>query len=312
MTHRRAYAGALLVLTAACGTSEPTTTTSSSSTAAGGTSGSGGADAAGGTVSHPTTPRAEFIPEATGPCPALTKGTVTFSPDGVARDVLLWIDPAKAKAGDGPLVFFWHGVGGDPSEASYALGSALSAVTDMGGVVAAPYPGPGGTILPWALCLGGNDESDLRLADEVLACAASTVGIDLRRIYSVGFSAGAMHTEQFAARRSGYLAAIVAYSGARLGSPDEQDPTNLYPAMLFHGGPQDQVSVNFATSTETYYQTLVSEGHFAFICSHGLGHTVPSNGRAPAWQFLQDHPFGVTPEPYAEGLPAEFPSYCTL
>ena len=30
------------------------------------------------------------------------------------------------------------------------------------------------------------------------------------------------------------------------------------------------------------------------------------------WQFMKDHPFGVTPEPYANGLPASFPSYCKI
>jgi len=30
------------------------------------------------------------------------------------------------------------------------------------------------------------------------------------------------------------------------------------------------------------------------------------------WLFCKDHPFGVTPEPYKSGLPAGFPSHCTI
>ena len=120
-------------------------------------------------------------------------------------------------------------------------------------------------------------------------------------------------TEQFAARRSGYLASIVAYSGARLGTVvEEQLPANKYPAMLFHGGPNDTVVVNFAEQQNKYHEALTAEGHFSFICDHGKGHTVPSDGRAAAWQFLQDHPYGTQPEPYLGGLPVGFPSYCSL
>jgi hypothetical protein len=31
-----------------------------------------------------------------------------------------------------------------------------------------------------------------------------------------------------------------------------------------------------------------------------------------AWQFLQSHPLGVNPEPYANGLPNGLASYCRV
>jgi hypothetical protein len=104
----------------------------------------------------------------------------------------------------------------------------------------------------------------------------------------------------------------VDYSGALEGNPRQEDPTNKYAAMLFYGGPNDQVIVDFGTATTQYHKTLTDQGHFSFICDHNQGHTVPIGGRASAWQFLQDHPFGVSPEPYLGGLPDGFPSYCTL
>lgn len=299
---------ALVIALSACGSNTSDTTSSGT----GGTGGTGGGATGTGGSALPTEPPAQFVPQATGPCPELTEGKQTFSPDGVARDALVWIDPAKAAAQDGPLVFFWHGAGGDPSEATYALGSALSAIKDMGGVVIAPYHDPASTLLPWYLCLGGTDEGDLRVADEALACAIAKVGVDMRRIHSVGFSAGAMNTEQFAARRSGYIASIVAYSGSRIGAVEEQNPDNKYPAMLFHGGPSDMVITNFEDGAHNYHDLLTEAGHFSFLCNHGKGHTVPSDGRASAWQFLLDHPFGTRPEPYEKGLPAGFPSYCAL
>jgi len=77
-------------------------------------------------------------------------------------------------------------------------------------------------------------------------------------------------------------------------------------------GPNDQVIVDFATATKAYHDALVMEGHFVIVCDHDMGHTVPASGVASGWQFLLDHPFGVTPEPYAKGLPKSFPSYCVL
>ncbi len=219
-----------------------------------------------------------------------------------------------AKSMDGPLVFFWHGVGGSPTDATYALGNTvIDEITAMGGIVAAPVHDPAAGQFPWYLTLGGTDETDLLVADEVLGCAIEKVGVDMRRIHSVGFSAGAMNTTQVGWRRSGYIASVVTFSGAQLGNvtPD-QDPTNLFPAMVVHGGPEDIVIIKFMDQSIKYADGLKAAGHFAFICNHGKEHTVPSDIRAPAWQFLKDHPFGQQPEPYLNGLPEGFPAYCAL
>jgi predicted esterase len=281
-----------------------------------GTGGGGGSDGSGGagggsTAGH-TTPDPQFLPTATGACPDFTSGKNTFSPAGIpARDVLLWLGAAGAQPG--PLVFFWHGAGGDPSEAPAALGTkAMSGIQAAGGIVAAPYHDPTSTTLPWFLSLGGAQDDDLKVADEILACAIARKSVDLRRIHSVGFSAGAMNTEQFMARRSGWLASEVVYSGAQIGMPPVQDDTNKYPGMLFFGGPSDVVIISFATETQNYHDWMTMNGHFSFMCNHNMGHTVPSSGVNSAYQFLQDHPFGVSPEPYAKALPAGFPSYCSL
>jgi predicted esterase len=254
-----------------------------------------------------------YLPKPSGACPDFAApSTITVTPDGKARNVRLWIgDEAKTK--DGPIVFFWHGAGGSPDDATYALSQAvIDEIVASGGIVAAPVHDPNAGQLPWYLCLGGTDESDLRVMDEVLACAIEKVGVDLRRIHSVGFSAGAMNTTQIGWRRSGYIASVVTFSGAQVGVPPDEDPTNKFPAMIFDGGAKDIVIINFQQGSEKYAQSLKDEGHFSFLCDHGMGHTVPADGRAPAWQFLKDHPFGISPEPYATALPAGFPKYCTL
>jgi predicted esterase len=283
---------------------------STGGTGGSGSSGVGGSD---GGTSGPTEPDPKLVPKPTGACPELATGKNTFTPAGIAaRDVLVWFSDASATA-DGPLVFFWHGAGGSPDEATYAIGAAaMTAIQDAGGMVVAPYHDPGAGELNWYLALGGVREDDLQVADEVLACAIEKKGVDLRRVHSIGFSAGAMHTTQFAARRSGYVASVVTYSGAQIGVPPVQDPENKYPAMLFHGGSTDQVVIKFEDAAHSYQDWLTSEGHFSFLCGHGKGHTVPLDGRESAWTFLSAHPFGASPEPYAKGLPAGFPTYCAL
>lgn len=287
--------------------------TDTTSGAGGGTStATGGTETTTSTPTEHVTPLDEFLPKATGACPTLTTGMVTVSPDDFTRDVQIWIGD-EAKTMDGPIVFFWHGAGGSPKDAVYALSQpVIDEIVAMGGILVAPVHDPAAGQLPWFLSLGGSNESDLRVMDEVLACAIDQVGVDLRHIHSVGFSAGAMNTTQVGWRRSGYIASVVTFSGAQIGSPDDQDPTNKYPAMAFHGGSSDVVIIEFQPNTEKYVQGLKDEGHFAFICDHGKGHTVPTDARMPAWQFLKDHPFGVQPEPYKDALPASFPSYCSL
>lgn len=283
----------------------------SASTGASGTGGGGGEGASGGGPG-PQAPAEQFLPKPFGTCPDFAASKATFSFDGGSRDVLLWAPPAKGAQG-GPFVVFWHGVGGSPTEAQVALGSALDEIVAMGGVVAAPYHDPKAGQLPWYLALGGGPEDDVKVLDEIVACAISERGIDVRRIHSVGFSAGAMQTIQVGWRRSGYVASIVPFSGAQVGAdPETQDPANRFPVMVVHGGPSDEVIINFATSAETYRTKLTEHGHFSFVCNHGKGHTVPSDIRGPAWRFLKDHPFGTAPSPYAAGLPAGFPSYCSL
>jgi len=59
-------------------------------------------------------------------------------------------------------------------------------------------------------------------------------------------------------------------------------------------------------------QALKSAGHFAILCNHGMGHTIPFAATASVGRFLADHPFGTDPSPYGGGLPQGFPSYCTI
>ena len=263
-------------------------------------------------TTDPLHPPAGFLPAATGTCPEMTAGMITVQPQGLApRQARLWITDA-ARTLDGPLVFYWYGTNGAPAQAMDGLGmEAIDAITALGGLVVAPVHDPAAGIFPWFLVTTTND-TDLKVADEILACAIQKVGVDIRRIHSVGFSAGALHTTQMAYRRSGYLASVVTYSGGQVAPIPDQDPTSALNAMIFHGGASDMVVIGFQAASEQFKMSLTTAGRFAFICNHGMGHRIPTAAVGSVWQFLQDHPFGTRPSPYAGGLPAGFPSYCAL
>ncbi len=262
------------------------------------------------------------LPTPTGPCPDFL-GNLTgsqdlvFSPEGrTPRSVRLLMNETVLEQ-DGPLIFYWHGTGGDSNESTYGLGSAaINQVRNAGGIIASPFADPASGTYPWQP-VGGNVDHDNVLADEILACAIEQVGIDTHRIHSAGFSAGGIHTVTMGARRSAYLASVVSFSGGLFGAvlPTETDADNLFAAMIIHGGTADvfQGQVSFQGPSEYYAELLQQGGRTAILCDHGAGHSVPAAIHAPVLQFFSDHPWGTSPSPYENGFPAAFSAgYCQI
>lgn len=287
--------------------------------ASGAPSGAGAAGSAGASMMNAAAPPKEFLPPASGPCPELQDGYVMFAPDGMQRRVLLYMSDA-AKTTDGPLVISWHSTLPNPEDATSWLGrSVIEEIKAQGGIVAAPATGYPNERRPWDNTpLGAQGvDGDQRLMDEIVACTHEKVGIDLRRIHATGMSAGGLKSAQVSLRRSGYLASVVVYSGGLTDGdmPPDQDPNNKVAAMILYGGASDISPVdgiNYTDASNRYRELMQSKGRLAFLCNHGGGHSVPQDSQASAWRFMQDHPYGVTPEPYATGLPDGFLRYCSL
>jgi dienelactone hydrolase len=284
-------------------------------------------------------PKPEFIPVATGPCPGFVDGdgcevsevamTCKFHPEGtLEREVRFWFDDSAWEV-DSRLVFFFHGWFRQALDAALPLAGwgpdVIDAIVTEGGIVASPEMGPDrgeGSFgdpesWPW-YSTGKMDDPDLLLMDEVVACAHETLGVDFRRIHSSGMSAGGLQVGQAAESRSGYLASVAVFSGGQIGAPEVQDPENHFAAILFHGGESDKVIINFDEAQESLKDLWDGKGHFTVICNHESGHFIPTppayevDAPALAWQFLQDHPYGVDPRPYADGLPEIYQEWCSL
>jgi hypothetical protein len=255
------------------------------------------------------------LPTAKQACPQLKNGDMSF----LGRKVKIWVDPSKG--GGGPVIFYWHGTGSNPTfEVPAGLGPAVQAVVNAGGVIAGLYSEPS---LACPGCSGieglgtGNGVwwiKDFETADEVLACAIQQLHVDTRRIFASGMSAGGLQVSAMSFERSNYLASVVSYSGGRLFQTKTADPNNKLPVVLTNGGTNDTVIINFKTASENMANEIKPLGQFVVMCNHGRGHTIPTefgNGGA-AWQFFQAHPYGASPEPWAGGLPSGYPSFCTI
>jgi predicted esterase len=270
--------------------------------------GSASTDAAGNATS-PT------LPSPTGACPTFANGTVTFSPAGIAaRSAQVYMSSAAATM-HGPLILYWYATGSSTAEVEYSLNTTLATIEATGGIVVAPQADPNAGEFEWYIVNGSSQLDDFEVADEIVACAAQSTGIDTTHIHSMGMSAGALQTTAMSFLRSDYLASVVTYSGGMPPgfSPPNENPSNKFAALIFDGGSTDDVfGVDFQAASQTYYTTLTSAGHFAAICDHGMGHAIPTAAAPSVALFFQANGFGVTPSPYANGLPASFPSYCML
>lgn len=294
--------------TSTSGESPGTTSTGEASGSSSGEA-SGSSDSGSTGTEAPSFGEPESLPTPDGACPTFSTDVLEFHPGETGpRQARVWYDPESG--GGGPVVFYWHGTGSSPNEATFGLGpAAIDDILARGGMVVAPVADPEAGQFPWFLVLGQR-EDDLHLMDEILGCAAEGPGVDASRIHAIGMSAGGLQTSQASVRRSSYLASVVAYSGGLLSEDiPSADLDRPFPAMIYHGGPDDIVVVSFQQTSENYESYLDARDGFTVMCDHGGGHSIPDS-RVYSWQFMLDHPFGITPFPYGSELPSWVPDYC--
>jgi predicted esterase len=288
-----------LALVAACGGSSPG---SGDSPDAAGTP-----DAPPGLVSEPV------LPAPTGTCPTIASGDVTFAPAGMPpRKVKLALDPA-ASSDHGQLVIYWHATGSGPAEAAYALGATQAKITAAGGIVATPYADTTAGQFEWFVVNQSPKLDDFVLADEIVGCLAAAHRIDAHHVHSMGMSAGALQTTAFSFYRANYVASVATFSGGLPSGfdPMNEDPDNKFAALIFDGGTNDNVyGVDFKAASEAFEAKLSASGHFARICDHGMGHSIPLDAAPSVSAFFTANAFGAWPSPFAAGLPSTFPAYC--
>jgi poly(3-hydroxybutyrate) depolymerase len=249
------------------------------------------------------------LPTAKGPCPMLSNlngSDVSFA----GQAFTVWSgDPAH---GPGPLLLYWHASGSNSMEPTWAIQmSQIRRITDAGGALVAQVSSTqsGQSTAPNAWYAGDDDS-----ADEVVACAIQNQKIDVRRIWSAGYKSGGFQSVHMWYARSGYLAGAISYSGGELFPGTLQDPSHVPVGVASHGAAAQDTAgdlIDFAAASHAW--EMRSPSAFIVDCDDGGGRsdqTLRTLMAPQAIQMLWDHPFGVTPEPYANGLPGDWPATC--
>lgn len=251
------------------------------------------------------------IPEPMGECPTFESGSQTV------LDMETEMVVGAMGATKGPLLFVWHGTGGSGTQGLFQVPQSVKDdITSRGGIIIAPSDNAttrAGQDVTFFLNVW-YDGADLDYADHLVACAVRDHNIDPRQIYVTGCSAGGLMTGVMALTRSGYVAAAAPNSGG-VTAPTWMlgDPNHVPAIIAMHGGTNDNVFVNFGDTSRAYGDQMVAAGGFFVECNHMVGHCqAPSDLYEKAWDFMKAHPFGVTPEPFAAGLPDDYPDYCAI
>jgi hypothetical protein len=308
-TAGRAGAGGMATVTGAAGTAAMMMGTAGAS---GGKAGAGGAAAtgaagAGGGIKTSKDPK---IPAISGDCPKFAENMPMGNFMGLSG--IVWVVGPKSN-GTGTLLFYWHGTGSSNTE-FMANVPFIDEFKSMGGILVSPQSGTGSG----GDCSGTATFSmdDFKVADQIAACAVRDWGIDPHRIWATGCSAGGLQSGCMALVRSSYMAGAVPNSGGEYVPIGQEDMSHTPSMMTVHGAAgSDVVIVDFSSTSKMIDDQVKSAGGFAIDCDHGDGHchipALPADVATAGWQFMKDHPFGVSPEPYTT-LPTSFPSYCKI
>jgi polyhydroxybutyrate depolymerase len=159
--------------------------------------------------------------------------------DGKPRSFVLYI-PRELRPG-APLLFMFHGGGGDGPMAREGTGHEFDLLADRNGFIVA-YPD--GISRSWTGCREVQNRSadrrnvdDVKFVDAIIAQEVARHRIDPKRIFATGHSMGAAMSYRLALERPQEFAAIAAIS-SNLPAADNMDckPANVpIPVMIING-----------------------------------------------------------------------------
>ena len=240
------------------------------------------------------------------------------------------------------VVFSWHGIGQD-LESWVQATRVDNAQPDFPFIVISPHDSgmqpqedPAGLYWDMLYSSPGDDNREAMLFESVMGCLMLDYRINKTRLYSVGFSGGAVTTNMLQVRYPDVFAATAPMSGAWFSDPaqvDMVDPSgrgqqflpglgvdwnDMEPGqetiLITHGGPQDDYGmlgievINFDNANRAAIDYLTDNGRNVIDCPHTQGHRQHPNFWIPDLvDFMKAHPWHE-PSPYADELPEPFAS----
>ena len=188
--------------------------------------------------------------------------------------------PTTTSAVKHPLVFVFHGHGGNATGTSnqfhiQTLWPQAIVVYPQG--LKSPTPGdPSATKYGWQFKAGDSNDRDLMLFDVMVATLGQKYAIDTRRIYTTGFSNGAVFSYLLWSARAKTIAAVGSVAGI-LASPG----TLTVPRPLIAVSGTHDTTLPYAQQVATVDLARTADGTGAAVAC-GTGCTVyPSPGGPP-------------------------------
>ncbi len=257
-----------------------------------------------------------------GECPDLTKsGLSTFTSSGEPRQVDVVL-PSSPKPGMAITVYL-HGTAFPTATSTPAADIAV--LHDVQGIADATntvWLMPDArvqtlldtvTVYLWDVMV--LDDKDLVLFDDLRTCAAQNLDVDLTRLSTVGFSAGALWNTVLIGQRADAISTGVELSGGSDAvvagleapfAPYTTPPANLPMLMTTGADGVDvwpttaMVMVDFNAATDTLEGKLLADGHFSVRCQDENGHEEGDRDWAIAVAWTSGQVF-AQPSPYVSG-----------
>lgn len=230
--------------------------------------------------------------------------------NGVQREVVVYA-PASAKEKVAPVVFIFHGHGGNMRNAarSFAMHQhwpEAIAVYPQGLNTPGRLTDPEGKKPGWQSGVGAQEDRDLKFFDALLAKLKQDFKVDAKRIYSTGHSNGGGFTYLLWAERGDVFAAVAPSASAAAGRQGEK--LKPKPAMHLAGEKDPLVKYEWQKATmaavrklngcdadgkpwdklATEYPSKTGTPFVAFI--HPGGHEFHRDAPALIAKFFQQHP----------------------
>ena len=178
---------------------------------------------------------------------------MTWNVDGDTRQAIVYAPSAKSSSGRAPLVLSFHGRGDNMrnfqmTDMHLAWPEAIVAYFQG-------LPGNRDGVSGWQVERGQDHDRDLKLVDTALAALRQRFSVDVARIYSTGFSNGAIFTYLLWAERSDVFAAFAPVAG-RL----RPSMTLKQPKPVIHTAGSADRTIAFSAQSEAIDMTKRVDG----------------------------------------------------
>ena len=250
-------------------------------------------------------------------CHPVANGTSTVTVNGITRAFSVQMPADTSRMA---LLFQWHGWMQAPTDFAntivYDVPSGQWVPFDpnafpMPLMIVTPYDMK--LIPPWGLdwdIVSG--AADFPFFEATLGCIKQQFNIDDTRIYSFGFSAGAVFTNLLSAKYPHLFAATISESGAWFNDSAEWsdvlvpimpwqwpafDPADRGNVLLTHGGPNDFATViSLESANQKALPFLYGGGRTVMECAHTFGHTLdPDLTQGMYYDYMWRNQLGQPP-----------------